>query len=95
MTRQAKNKEKTKNRQRTKPKTENTSFKSVVKRFVGHIAFWSKDEKQKVREKNGNTQNNSKSKKIKIVFFLGLLVLVFVGSSVGFAKCDSGFRKGQ
>ena len=90
MKRKAKNK--AKNRQRTKPKTEKTSFKSVVKRFVGHIAFWSNGEKQKVREKNGSTQNNSKSKKIKIVFFLGLLVLVFVGSSVGFANCDSGFR---
>ena len=74
-----------------------------VSEYTGNVSeYFSNKERNKTKRRktarrgSSKKEPNNKRQQICIgVFFLGLLVIVFVGSSVGFSKCEAGFRKVQ
>ena len=96
MTSHVNNKKRAKRGHRSRPKAENASnkpFKKVVKNVIGQVSFLSKDAKQKGSKRKKVIDLNSKrTRRICTgLFILAVLVIVFVGSSVRFFKCKSGF----
>ena len=84
--------------QRSKPESDKMwrkKLENVAKNSVGRFTLFSKDKKQKVsgRNQQENQANNDKRRQISVAaFFLVLLIIAIVGSTVSLLNCDPGFR---
>ena len=96
-------KDKKHRKRRRKPKNQKIEQKkNVLSKVSGFISKYIPEYLKKYFSRNkGDKKKNGRGKKTRggigqkagvVVSFVAILILVFVGSSVGFSKCEPGFR---